>query len=417
MMYGLIGKKLKHSYSKVIHQKLQNKKYNLIELNSLDSFFQDKKFKGINITIPYKSEVIDYCDILSETAIKTGSVNSIVNNEGILYGYNTDYDGLLFMLEYNNIYLENEHVLILGNGSTSRTIQTLCFDKNSKKIVVSARNPLENELNFSELKNQQNISVIFNATPVGMYPNNNKSLEIDLSFFPNLKVVIDLVYNPLETKLLLSARERNIKTVNGLLMLVHQAVKSSEFFHNTTYEQNTTLKIYKSLLLEMTNLVLVGLPMSGKSYFSRLLASKYDKKSIDIDKLIEKRSNQSITNIFHTLGEQAFRSLETKTIIEVSKERRQAISTGGGAILDKKNIEYLKQNGIIIFLDVSLSMLKTFNPKNRPLLKDKRNIEKLYNERYSLYKKYADIIITKDSIDEIRILNKIEVEIDEYFNS
>lgn len=416
-MFGLIGKKLKHSYSKVIHEKLQNKKYNLIELNSLDSFFQEKKFKGINITIPFKSDSIAYCDILSETAIKTGAVNSIVNNGGILYGYNTDYDGLSFMLEHHNITLENEQVLILGNGSTSRTIQVLCADRKAEKIVVSARHPKENEIKLSELKNQQNISIIFNATPVGMYPQNSNSLEIDLDLFPNLKVVIDLIYNPFETQLLLAARNRNIKTTNGMLMLVHQAIKSSEFFHNTVYDENTTLELYKSLLLETTNFVLIGLPMSGKSYFSRLIASKYNKKVVDVDKLIEKDNNQSISNIFQTQGEQAFRYLETKTIMEISKSHNQAISTGGGAILDKKNIEYLKQNGIIIFLDVSLSLLKTFNPKNRPLLKDKQNIEKLYNERYSLYKKYADITITKDSVDEFKILSKIEVEIDEYFNS
>ena len=416
-MYGLIGKKLKHSYSKKIHEKLHKEKYDLIELNELDSFFQEKKFKGINITIPYKNDVIAYCDNLSEIATRTHSVNSIVNNDGVLSGYNTDYDGLSFMLEHNHIELQNKVVLILGNGSTSRTIQILCFDKKTKEIIVSGRNPKLNEISFLDIKNHQNIDIIFNSTPVGMYPNNDNSLNIDLDLFSKLEVVVDLIYNPFETKILSDARKRNIKTVNGLLMLIHQAVKSSEIFHNTTYRKETTIDLYKSTMLKMINFVLVGMPMSGKSYFSRLLADSYDKKVVDIDKVIEATSNQSIDNIFKNEGEKAFRSLETLNIMETSKEHGQAISVGGGAILNEKNIAYLKQNGIIIFLDVSLSMLETFNPKNRPLLKDKRNIEKLYNERYHLYKDYADIIVIKDSLDEYKTLNKIEVKINEYFNT
>ena len=416
-MYGLIGKKLKHSYSKEIHEKLHEEKYNLIELNELDSFFQEKKFKGINITIPYKNDVIKYCDNLSETAIRTHSVNSIVNNDGVLYGYNTDYDGLLFMLKYNEIIIKNSTVLIIGNGSTSRTIKSLCMDLKAKEIVVSARNPKQEEIALSDIKNHPNIDIIFNSTPVGMYPNNNDSLEINLDDFPKLKVVIDLIYNPFETKILFDARIRNVKTVNGLLMLVHQAVKSSEIFHNTTYKKETTIKLYKSLQLKMTNLVLIGMPMSGKSYYARLLAGTYGKKLVDIDKLIERNVGQSIDTIFKNNGEKAFRTLESLNIMEISKSHNQAISIGGGAVLDKKNIAYLKQNGIIIFLDVELSMLKTFNPKNRPLLKDKINIENLYNQRYHLYKEYADIIINKDSIDEIKTLSKIEVKINEFINS
>ena len=162
IMYGLVGKKLKHSYSKEIHEKLHYEKYNLIELNELDSFFQEKKFKGINITIPYKSDVIPYCDKLSETAIKTHSVNSIVNINGILHGYNTDYEGLLFMLRHHKIIIKNMIVLILGNGSTSRTIKSLCFDLKAKEIIVSARNPKQEEINLKDIKNHQNIDIIFN---------------------------------------------------------------------------------------------------------------------------------------------------------------------------------------------------------------------------------------------------------------
>ncbi len=416
-MYGLIGKELKHSYSKEIHEQLQNIKYNLIELNELDPFFHEKAFKGLNVTIPYKSLVIKYCDKLSETASRTQSVNSIVNNDGVVTGYNTDYDGLKYMLEYNAISLENKVILILGNGSTSRTIQILCSDMNAKNIIVSARHPKAKEVAFNDVKSHQNIDIIFNATPVGMYPNNDQSLTLDLTNFPNLEVVIDLIYNPFETKLLYNARTLNIKTVNGLLMLVHQAIKSSELFFNVTYGNDVTLKLYKSLKLKMLNFILIGMPMSGKSSFAKLLGKQYHKTVIDIDKLIEENTGSSIPNIFDTQGEKAFRLLENKNIKIASKVFNQAISIGGGAILNENNIQYLKQNGIIIFLDVSLAMLKTFNPKNRPLLKDKRNLEKLYYERYPLYSKYADITIIKDSLDEYKTFKKVEVEINEYLNS
>ncbi len=416
-MYGLIGKKLTHSYSKEIHELLQSDKYSLIELNELASFFQEKKFKGINVTIPYKQAVIEYCDTLSEIAIRTHSVNSIINNGKEIKGYNTDYVGLSFALDYHQVSLKNKTILILGNGSTSRTIQILCADRKAREIIVSARNPQHNEIHFNDLKNHQNVDVIFNATPVGMYPEVNNSLNLDLSTFPNLKVVVDLIYNPFKTKLLLSTKKRNLKTINGLLMLVHQAVKSSELFHNTIYPEEITLKIYRSLKLKMLNFVLIGMPMSGKSYFAQLLGEHYHKIVVDIDKLIEETTGQSIPSIFRNSGENAFRNLETNTIMSVAKEHNQAISIGGGAILNENNIQYLKQNGIIVFLDVSLAMLKTFNPKNRPLLKDKNNLEKLYYERYPLYTKYADITITKDSLDENKTLHTVEVKIDEYLNS
>ena len=416
-MYGLIGKKLAHSYSKEIHEQLHNEEYNLIELDKLDSFFLEKNFKGLNITIPYKTDVIKYCDELSELARRTQSVNSIVNNDGVLYGYNTDYDGLSFMLEYNDIQLENKVVLILGNGSTSRTIQVLCQDLNTEFILVSARNPKENEVPYTTLKNNQNIHLIFNATPVGMYPNNENSLNIDLDSFKGLEAVIDLIYNPLETNILQKARKKRIKYINGLMMLVHQAVKSSEIFHKTQYSLDITSTIYKSILIKSHNFVLIGMPMSGKSFFANYLAKNYNKKIIDIDKLIATNEDCTIDSIFKSHGESYFRSLETSTIKNISKLRNQAISTGGGTILSEINIDYLKQNGIIIFLDVPLSLLKTFNPKNRPLLKDKSNIERLYNERYNLYKKYADIIVIKDSYDETKTFSRIEAKIDEYFSS
>jgi shikimate dehydrogenase len=416
-MYCLIGKKLGHSYSKEIHESLNKENYNLIELDKLDSFFQEKHFKGCNVTIPYKKEVIKYCDYLSETATRTQSINSIVNIKGKLHGYNTDYDGLKYLIDYNDISIENKTIAILGNGSTSRTILILCKDLNAKKIFVYARNPNHDEEHLNDIENNQNINIIFNATPVGMYPNNANSLGINLNKYKNLDAVVDLIYNPHETEILKTARKLKIKSVNGLLMLIQQAVKSSEIFHQTIYSNDVTNEIYKNILFKTLNFVFIGMPMSGKSFFSKYISRKYGKEVVDIDNIIKKNENATIESIFKLKGEKYFRLLETNAIKEISKSHNLAISTGGGAILNEKNIDLLKQNGIIIFLDVPLSLLETFNPMNRPLLRDKSNLRKLYQDRNPLYKKYSDITVIKNSYDETETFGRIEAKINEYFNS
>jgi len=416
-MYGLIGKTLTHSYSKLIHEELHVEKYNLLELQELDAFFTSKKFNGINVTIPFKKDVIEYCDNLSDIARESNSVNTIINNDGNLTGYNTDYSGLIFMLKYNNIDLENKKILILGNGSTSRIVRRVCLDLCCKNITVAARTPMGDEVNLDSIKSYVNTHIIFNATPVGMYPNNLESLDIDLSIFTNIEVVIDLIYNPLETKLLLQARKLNIKSINGLLMLVHQAVKANELFHNRIYSEEITINLYKKIHLKTINFVIIGMPMSGKTHFAKLISKKYGKGFVDIDWIIEDNSNDTISNIFSKKGERHFRELETKNILNVSKGSNLAISTGGGSVLNQINIDLLKQNGIIIFLDVPLSMLKRFNTKSRPLLKDKNNLELLYENRNPLYRRYADISILKDNYDTDKTLKKIEVGINEYINS
>lgn len=416
-MYGLIGKKLSHSFSKEIHEKLHSEAYNLIELDQLDDFFKSKRFNGINVTIPYKESVIQYIDFCSNIVKETNSVNTIINKDGFLYGYNTDYTGLEFLLTHYNITIKDKTILILGNGATSRTVEVLCTNLGAKKVLKAARNPNNNEVYFSEQDKYNFANVVINATPSGMYPNNNDDLLIDLEQFSNLNAVIDLVYNPLETKLISKAKSLEILGVNGLMMLVSQAVQSCELFHNQKYESFVTIDIYKSILFNMLNIVFIGMPMSGKSFYAKSIANVYNKKITDIDLEIKYDAGISIPNIFKTKGENEFRKLETKVIKNVSKEHNQAISTGGGSILDAKNIEYLKQNGIIIFLDVSLEVLKGMNPRNRPLLKDINNLEKLYNERHPLYNKYADIVIEKLVMDEKIVLKMIEVKLDEYINT
>jgi len=416
-MYGLIGKNLSHSFSKEIHENLHSETYNLIELDHLDDFFKSKKFNGLNVTIPYKQEVIQYIDFCSNVVKETNSVNTIINKAGFLYGYNTDYSGLEFLLNYYEISIKNKTVLILGNGATSRTVEVLCKNLGAQKIIKAARKPKHNEVLFSDSNKYKTANVVINATPSGMYPNNYDELLIDLGQMNSLEAVVDLVYNPLETKLVSKAKSLNILGVNGLMMLVSQAVQSCELFHNQTYKKEVIINIYKEILFNMMNIIIIGMPMSGKSFYARALSKTFNKEITDIDEEIHHIEGISIPTIFKTKGENEFRRIESEVIMNVSKELRQAISTGGGSILNAKNIDYLKQNGIIIFLDASLEVLKGMNPRNRPLLKDFKNLETLYKDRHHLYVKYADITIEKLVMDENVVLNMIEVKINEYINT
>lgn len=415
-MRGLLGKTLSHSYSKRIHEEIDGVNYNLIELDELDSFFQEKLFSGINVTIPYKTEVIKYIDTLSHEASATNSVNTIINNNGSLTGYNTDYYGLEYTLKYNNISLKDKVVGILGNGATTRTIKYLCNQKSAKEIIIFARNPKDKEYTFdSELL--ESVQILFNATPNGMYPNIDDDILINVNKLKSIEFCMDLVYNPLRTKLILALQERGIKAVNGLMMLVHQAVKANELFNKMNHSNEVTNRIYKKILLETINIVLIGMPMSGKSYFTRQVNRVYNKTIQDVDAIIEQTEKKSIPEIFEEVGENGFRNIETREIIKLSKSTNQAISTGGGVVLNKINIDYLKQNGLVVFLDMPLQYLKQCNPKNRPLLKNPKNIEKLYKERYPLYNRYADKRVLKRGFKRKETLHKIEVKINEYINT
>ena len=416
-MYGLLGKRLGHSFSKIIHETFTTKEYKLIEKDELESFFKHRDFSGINVTIPYKHDVIKYLDELSPEADMIGAVNTITNTSGILKGYNTDYYGLEKALSYNNISVSNKDVIIMGNGSTSRTIQVYCKNNLAKNIFILARNPKINEYHFNDVDKFNSASIIFNATPVGMFPNNYSDTLIDLHSLPNLTSVIDVVYNPLHSNLLIEANLAGKKTVNGLMMLILQAVKSIELFHNITIPDDKVIDYYKKLLFKQSNLAFIGMPMSGKSFIGKLCATKYNKKFIDLDKSIEETRNMYIPDIFEKHGEFVFRQYETEEVKKYSKLHNYAISCGGGVILNPKNINYLRQNSVIIFIDFPLEELKKCNPKDRPLLKNNNMLEKLFKERYNIYKENADIIINMTNFDEKSTLSKIEVKINEYFGT
>ncbi|AIO18289.1 Shikimate dehydrogenase [Candidatus Izimaplasma bacterium HR1] len=416
-MYGLLGKKLSHSFSKTIHEQFTNTKYELIETSSLDQFFKTRQIEGINVTIPYKNKIIPYLDELSPEAREINAVNAVISRNGKLLGYNTDYYGLNKTLDYYNIKVKDQTIIILGNGSTSKTISYYCKKNLAKKVIILARNPKSNEYNLNKVDNFKSTTIVFNATPVGMFPNNNQGALVELSNLPNLTSVVDVIYNPIRSNLLIAAEELKLTAVNGLLMLIYQAVESIKLFHNIHISDVEVIDYYHKLQFKKQNLVFIGMPMSGKTFLSNLTSKKYNKNFVDIDEEITIYTRDSIENTFKNQGEDYFRNVESNIISKYSKLNNQAISCGGGVILNKENMVNLKQNGIIIFIDMPLTLLKKCNPRNRPLLKDKSNIERLYSERYRLYKSFADITIHKTSFNEKAIMRQIEVNINEYIST
>ena len=406
MEYGLIGSKLTHSFSKYLHEEFLNTKYELKSLNidELDLFFKEKDFKGINVTIPYKKEVIKYLDEVDDIVKRTNTCNCIINKNNKLIGYNTDYYGFKFLIEENDIIIENRKIAILGSGGTFLTIKALMKDLNAKEVYCISRTKKEDTYTYEELYDL-GIDVLINATPVGMYPENYES-NINLDKFNDLKVVIDVIFNPLRTKLVLDAKKRGIKAVGGLEMLVFQGVKANELFLNKSYSYEEIRSIYFDINVNKFNVVLIGMPMSGKTTLGKMLASAFNKEFIDIDKEIVKKENMSINEIFETKGEEYFRKIEKEFYKEYAKKNGLIISTGGGIVKNIESIDRLKENGMVIFIDRKIEKMIINN--KRPLSKSKEDIIKLYNERYNLYLKHSDKRITNNGSKKRAVIYMVE---------
>ena len=406
MEYGLIGSKLTHSFSKYLHEEFLNTNYELKSLNidELDLFFKEKDFKGINVTIPYKKEVIKYLDEADDIVKKTNTCNCIINKNNKLIGYNTDYYGFKFLIEENDIIIENRKIAILGSGGTFFTIKALMEDLNAKEVYCISRTKKEDTYTYEELYDL-GIDVLINATPVGMYPENYES-NINLDKFNDLKVVIDVIFNPLRTKLVLDAKKRGIKAVGGLEMLVFQGVKANELFLNKSYSYEEIRSIYFDINVNKFNIVLIGMPMSGKTTLGKMLASAFNKEFIDIDKEIVKKENMSINEIFETKGEEYFRKIEKEFYKEYAKKNGLIISTGGGIVKNIESIDRLKENGMVIFIDRKVEKMIINN--KRPLSKSKEDIIKLYNERYNLYLKHSDKRITNNGSKKRAVIYMVE---------
>ena len=397
MEYGLAGKNLSHSFSEFIHKEFNLYEYKLYNLSEdeFDKILKLKKFKGLNITIPYKKDVIEYCDVLDDTVKKIGSANTVVAKDNCLKAYNTDYYGLKYALARGNVSLKNKKVIILGSGGTSLTAQALVEDSGAKDIIVVSRSS-DKKINYDNIYDYNYADVIINTTPIGMYPNNLDVL-IDIGKFKNLSAVVDVIYNPLNSKLLMKSKEHGIPIVSGLPMLVAQAKASAEIFSGQKISDSYIDKIIKKLCFKISNIVLIGMPGCGKTILSEILSKKLLKEFIDTDEKIQEYFGEKVSEIFKNHGEKMFRKLESTIIEKYGKESNLILSTGGGAVIDKENYYSLKQNSRIYWIKRDLNKLET---KNRPLSKNLDQLKKLYEERKPMYKRFSDkIIYNNDTID------------------
>lgn len=385
MQCGLLGRKLGHSYSPQIHNLLGDYSYVLFEKESeeLENFLKNGDFSGLNVTIPYKKEVIPYLSELSPTAQKMGCVNTVLRrSDGTLYGHNTDYFGFTSLVRHAGLSAAGKKVLVLGSGGASNTAVAALKDLGASPVVISR----SGENNYGNLHLHRDAAAIVNTTPVGMYPNTGVS-PIDLGLFPHLEGVLDVIYNPARTQLLLDAEKLGIPRENGLWMLVAQAKEAAEVFTGGKISDEVIEKIYRELSHQMKNIVLIGMPGCGKSTIGTLLAEKLGRTLADADEKIISLAGKSIPDIFAQDGEPTFRDWETKALTDLGKQSGLVIATGGGCVTQKRNYPLLHQNGYLVWLERDCSVLPT---DGRPL-SQANDLGKMYAARKPLYEAFADI--------------------------
>ena len=394
MKCGLLGRKLGHSYSPQIHAMLGDYSYELFEKEpeELEDFLKNGDFHGINVTYPYKKAVIPYLDELTPIAQKLGAVNTIVRRDGKLIGHNTDYFGFQRLLDSLHNRMDGSKVLVLGSGGASNTAVAVLKDRGCQVTVISR----SGENNYDNLHLHKDTLFIVNTTPVGMYPNTGIS-PLDLSQFPQILGVVDVIYNPARTKLLLDAeKEDGVETANGLLMLVAQAKEAAEWFTGTTIPDSVIEPILDQLEAQMQNFVLIGMPGCGKSTVGKLLAEKTGRKFADSDEMIVKLAGKSIPEIFAQDGEAVFRDWETRALAELGKQSGLVIATGGGCVTKARNYDLLHQNGEIFWIQRALTNLET---DGRPL-SQQGNLAEMFRIRHPLYLKFSDCSIGNDKTPE-----------------
>lgn len=391
MIYGCIGQKLGHSFSAVLHQRLWGYPYELKEIEpwELPAFMTDKAFAGINVTIPYKEAVIPYLADISPAARRIGAVNTVVNEGGRLIGYNTDYMGLKALIEKSGIWFANKKVLILGSGGTAKTAYAVCEDLGCREIVTVSRRQQEGCITYAQAEClHRDVQILLNTTPCGMYPHIGVS-PVDLEAYPLVEGVVDVVYNPLRSHLVCTALEKGIPAVGGLYMLVAQAAGAGQKFTGRTVTDRQVQQVYRGLLAEKENTVLIGMPGSGKTTVGQLLAQKKGQPFIDVDRCIEAQEHQTVSAIFAQWGESGFRQREQAVIREIASRQGVVIATGGGSVLHPDNRRLLRENGRIYFLDRPLEQL--IPTQDRPTASTAAALQRLYAERYGLYVECADV--------------------------
>lgn len=443
MKYGLIGKTLVHSYSKEIHEALGEYTYELFSLTpeEMPNFVGARDFDGLNVTIPYKQDIIPLCDEVSDLASAIGAVNTLywkdadaagdtdtdVPDAGrLLVGHNTDYEGFLYNAKRSGIDFEEKTVLILGTGGTSLTARKAVSDNGAEKIYVASRSARSENaeqsadaasaaaievtyLTYDELGTiAPSINVIVNTTPVGTFPNNLQSV-INLGDYPACEAVIDVIYNPFKTKLILDAEKAGLKTANGLPMLVAQATAAAGYFLGTPGAfDGENERIIEKLTGDMKNIVLIGMPGSGKSSIGQILAEKTGKPLVDMDEEIIKKAGKPIPQIFEEAGEPGFRDIEAEVAKELGKQRGIIIATGGGAILRSENVDALRQNGLMVHIKRPVSSLPM---DGRPLSKDIDALREMEKARMPLYEAAADVTFDNSKLRSKRHLADAVCEI------
>lgn len=384
MEYGLLGEKLGHSFSPQIHRDLAGYDYQLLPTppEAVEALFAQRAFQGLNVTIPYKRTVMPLCDEIDPRAAAIGAVNTVVNQNGRLTGYNTDIDGFLYMARRAGVDMAGKKVVILGSGGTSRTARAAAGELGAREIITVSR---RGEDNYQNLSRHADAQVLVNTTPVGMYPNWGKS-PVSLESFPALEGVLDVVYNPLRTALLLQAEERGLPRSCGLPMLVAQAKRAAELFTGQNIGDSRTEAVLHGLRRQLTSIVLIGMPGCGKTTVGRALAEKLGRTFVDLDEEIVRRAGTFIPEIFAREGEAGFRERESALVREFGERTGLVVSTGGGVVTRRENYIPLKQNGLLLHLRRDPAALPT---DGRPLSQATAP-EELWRRRAPLYAAFAD---------------------------
>ena len=410
MKYGLIGTDVQYSYSKKLHEMMGRDKYELLILKpeQLGLFLTKKDFLGINVTMPFKVDCMQYLDNMEQRARQIGSVNTIINQRGFLMGYNTDYIGFMYLLNKNNVDVFGKDCVVMGSGGTSKMIRVALQNKGAGRVRYCSRIK-NNGMSYRDLAVDVDVQVLINATPVGRYPNMEEK-PVDISQMKSLETVIDINYDPYTSALGVDAKERGLKYVGGIDMLVMQAGAAHKLFTNKRVNDEEIAKLTKKIIRGSINIVLIGMMGAGKSTIGKKLAKKLKKRFVDTDDVLEQSADATVAQIINARGIDGFRAMETNLIDKCANLKNTVISTGGGAIENIDNIRKLRKNGLIVFLnrnlEASIKAVFSEGNKNRPLAVSEEKFREVYKERYDKYCMCADIIINnnesiKDVIKEI----------------